>query len=160
MSNAHRLLALLLIAPLAAGADAPMTVDADHAAYDEKRGEAIYSGNVQAVQGDLHVQSSQMQVFLKKGNVERIVATGHPARIRQTPKNAQAAVDSTAEKAEFFPAESRLLLTGRAVVRQGGNTYASDQIEYDTKNAVVTAGQKSGGGGKRVHVRIGGDAAP
>lgn len=133
----------------------PVYIDANSATYDEKKGEAIYMGNVQAVQGSLTVNSDQMNVLLQGGKVNKIIATGNPVRIKQTQKNAADAINSTSQKAEYFPNEYRLVLIGKAVVVQAGNTYTSDLIEYDTRNAIVTAGQKASGS-KRVHVKIGG----
>jgi lipopolysaccharide export system protein LptA len=133
----------------------PVYIDANSATYDEKKGEAIYIGNVQAVQGSMTVNSDQMNVLLQQGKVNKIIATGNPVRIKQTQKAAASTINSTSQKAEYYPNEYRLVLIDKAVVVQGGNTYTSDLIEYDTRNAIVTAGQKSTGS-KRVHVKIGG----
>ncbi|HLF96080.1 MAG TPA: lipopolysaccharide transport periplasmic protein LptA [Methylococcaceae bacterium] len=133
----------------------PVYIDANSATYDEKKGEAIYIGNVQAVQGTMTVNSDQMNVLLQGGKVNKIIAVGNPVRIKQTQKVAASTINSTSQKAEYYPNEYRLVLIGKAVVVQGGNTYTSDLIEYDTRNAIVTAGQKSSGS-KRVHVKIGG----
>jgi lipopolysaccharide export system protein LptA len=161
MSSKHRpwLLALLLLLPasvpaLESDAKKPVYVDSDTATYDDQKGVAVYTGRVHTVQGSLVVDADQMTVHLNQGKIDKIIATGKPVHIVQTPESGKNAIDATALKAEYFPSEYRLVLIDKAVVLQGGNTYTSDRIEYDTRNSVAIAGERSSGS-KRVHTVIG-----
>lgn len=152
-----------LLLPLAASAlendsKQPVYVDSDTATYDEQKGVAIYTGHVHSVQGTLVTDSDHMTVYLNKGNIDKIIATGSPVRIVQTPESGKGSINATALKAEYYPTEYRLILIDQAVVLQSGNTYSSNRIEYDTRNSIAIAGQKSSGG-SRVHTVIGGKPA-
>ncbi|TAN46786.1 MAG: lipopolysaccharide transport periplasmic protein LptA [Methylococcaceae bacterium] len=130
-------------------------VDSDTATYDDQKGVAIYTGNVHSVQGTLKTDSHQLTVYLNQGSIDKILAVGSPrVHIVQTPEAGKGAIDATSEKAEYYPGQYRLILIGKAVVVQSGNTYSSDRIEYDTRNSVAVAGEKSSGS-KRVHTVIG-----
>lgn len=154
-----RLALALLVMPAAAMAlesdsKDPVYVDSDTATYDDKKGTAVYTGNVHAVQGSLIVDAAEMTVYLQGGKVDKILATGNPVHIVQKQKVGAPALDATALKAEYYPEQYRLILIDRAVVLQSGNTYKSDRIEYDTRNSVAVAGDKATGS-KRVHTVIG-----
>lgn len=129
-------------------------VDSDTATYDDKKGTAVYTGKVHAVQGSLVVDAHEMTVYLQGGKVDKLLATGAPVHIVQKQTAGAPALDAHSQRAEYYPDQYRLILIGNAVVLQGGNTYQSDRIEYDTRNAVAIAGDK-GSSGKRVHTVIG-----
>lgn len=149
----------LLLSPLAVSAlekdsKEPIYVDSDTATYDDQKGIAIYTGNVHSVQGSMVTDSNQMTVYLNQGKIEKIYATGNPVHIVQTPENGKGTIDAKSLKAEYYPSQYRLILIGKAVVLQSGNTYSSDRIEYDTRNSVAVAGEKTSAS-KRVHTVIG-----
>jgi len=136
----------------------PMYIEANSATYDEAKGETVYIGNVKTTQGSLEVNSDQMIVYQKDGKTEKIVATGNPVRLKQTPEGAKEDMHGTSQRAEYFPETGLLILLDKALVWQGAEAdtsdrVASDRIEYDTRKSVMKAGLASGGG-KRVHVTL------
>jgi lipopolysaccharide export system protein LptA len=79
-------------------------------------------------------------------------------RIKQKPEGGKDDMHGTAQRADFFPDQSILLLIDNATVWQGdkkdtSDRVASDRIEYDTRRSLMKAGS-SAGGGKRVHVTL------
>ncbi len=123
--------------------DQPITIDSNTATYDENKEVSIYTGNVDLVQGTLRVKSDKLVVYLRNGRVEKMVATGKPARFRQIPSEGKEEMRGKSLKAEYYPNKELLILIDDAIVWQGNNTYASEIIKYDSKNAIVRAGEKA-----------------
>lgn len=132
----------------------PIYIEANSATYDDKKGESVYHGDVQATQGSMRVNADHMIVYITPDKkIDRIIATGNPVRFKQTPEQGKEDIKGKSLRAEYYGANSLLILLEDAVLWQGENTYASDRIEYDSKNAIVKAGEKSSNT-KRVHVTL------
>lgn len=131
----------------------PIYIEANTATYDEKTGQTVYTGDVKATQGSLDVQGDQMTVYQKGGQTEKIIVTGNPTRLKQTPEGGKEDIHGTSQRADYFPDTGILILYDKALVWQGQNSTASDIIEYDTKNGLFKAGSPTTGS-KRVHVKM------
>jgi lipopolysaccharide export system protein LptA len=136
----------------------PIYIESDSAIHDEGKGETIYEGKVKTVQGSLEVYADRMTVFQKAGKTEKIVATGNPVRLKQTPEKGKEDMHGSSQRAEFFPDRGSILLLENAVIWQGesresSNRVSSDRIEYDTRHSLMKAGTSSSGS-KRVHVTL------
>ncbi len=128
----------------------PVYIDSNTASYNEKSGTSIYSGNVVTKQGSLHIKSDKLVVYVKNGNVIKMIFTGKPAKFRQLPAVGKEEVHGEALTGEYYPEKNRLTLIEEAVVSQGSNRSASRLIIYDSKNSLIQAGEKSSDA-KRVH---------
>lgn len=135
---------------LPSDAEQPVYIDSNTATYDEKAQTSTYTGNVVATQGSLKIESNQLVAHLKDGSIVKLVATGSPARFKQLPAQGKDEIHGEGLTGEFYPDESRLVLIKNAIVSQGDFRQASDLISYDTKNSLLTAGEKTSDA-KRVH---------
>ncbi len=135
---------------LKSDADQPIYIDSNAATYDDNAGVSIYTGNVISTQGSLKVWSDKLVVYFKDGDVDKLVATGKPARFQQTPDSG-GDITGKALTGEYYPKQNLLILIKDAVVWQEGNTYASDIIRYDSRNSIVKAGDQESDA-KRVRV--------
>lgn len=133
--------------------DQPIYIDSNTATYDDRKGVSIYIGNVVTTQGSMKMYSDELIIYIKDGDVSKMVATGKPVRFRQKPEKGKKDITGHSLKAEYYPKKTLLVLIKEAVVKQGDNEYASDLIKYDSKNAIVKAGGKATDI-KRVHVII------
>ncbi len=131
----------------------PIYIEANSGTYDEKKGESVYTGDVQVTQGSIVINSDQMTVYQKNNKTDHIIAVGNPVRFKQTPAEGKQDIHGVAMRAEYYADKSLLLLFDQAVVYQEQNTYASDYIEYDIETNFVRAGQPKSGD-KRVRVKI------
>lgn len=129
----------------------PITIDSNTATYDDAAGTSTYTGNVVSVQGSIRVLSDRLVVYLKEGEAEKLVFTGKRARFKQTPSAGSDDIVGEALTGEYYPKKNLLVLIDQATVTQNNATYASNYIEYDIKNSLVKAGEKSSDA-KRVHV--------
>jgi lipopolysaccharide export system protein LptA len=127
----------------------PIYIDSDTASYDEKTSISTYTGNVIYTQGSLVVHSDVMTFYMKDGEITKIVVTGKPASFKQTPGAGKEDINGRSLIGEYYPPTAKLFLIKEAVVWQGGNKSSSDLIIYDTKNAVIKAGDTTTGS-KRV----------
>lgn len=135
---------------LKSDADQPVVIDSNAATYDDNTSISTYTGDVVATQGSLEVKSDKLVVYFKDGDVNKLVATGKPARFKQMPDRG-GEITGKALTGEYYPSQSLLILIKDAVVWQEGNTYASELIRYDSQNAIVKAGEQASDA-KRVRV--------
>jgi len=131
----------------------PIYIEADGATYDHNTGKSVYTGNVQVTQGSMLLNSDKLVVYMKLKRPFKIIATGKPVTFKQTPKPGDENIHGKSLTAEYYIDTELLVMIKEAVVWQGDNTYASERIEYDRKNAIVKAGQASSNG-KRVHITL------
>jgi lipopolysaccharide export system protein LptA len=149
--------ALVSVPPLATALESdrqqPIHVRADRMEVDNRKGMSSYRGNVTLEQGSLYMSADLLVVYRATQGLDRIEAEGRPVRFRQRPDGAAADVEGEAQRLEYHAAGDRLLLQGGASVRQGGDRFSGERIEYDTMlSRVQASGQDNGDG--RVHAII------
>jgi|GEM_PF-566719 len=118
----------------------PIEITADAAVLDEIKQQAIYSGNVELIQGSLTIHAKKLIVNASsKGEIEKITATGNLAKFTQVPEINEPPIIAKAKKIFYFIAEERLLLNDTASVTQENNVFQGDTINYDIKRQKLTA---------------------
>lgn len=138
------------IGALESDARQPIYIDSNTATYNDKAQTSIYTGNVVTVQGSLKVWSDKLVVYLKNGEIDKLVATGKPAKFEQIPSKGAEKIKGEALIGEYYPSKNLLILRKQAVVKQGDHKTVSELIRYDSRNSLVKAGEKSSDS-KRVH---------
>jgi lipopolysaccharide export system protein LptA len=138
------------VAALESDADQPVHIDSNTATFNNKTGTSVYTGNVKTTQGTLHIKSDKLVVYLKDGEVSKMVFTGKPAKFRQLPGEGKEEIHGEGLTGEYYPNTNKLILIEQAVVSQGTSRSASRLIIYDSKNALIKAGEKFSDS-KRVH---------
>ncbi len=128
----------------------PVYIDSDKAVYDEKSEISTYIGNVVATQGSIRIDGDKLVVYLKDGDIIKLVSTGNPSHFEQLPAIGKEKMYGEGLTNEFYPEKNLLIFMKKASVWQGDAKQSSDYIEYDTKLSLLKAGEKSSDG-KRVH---------
>ena len=102
----------------------PTTVDADRMERYGKESLVIFTGNVVARQNNSVQYADRMEVYLdEKGDrIVRTVSTGNVRIITRDCKT------GTAQRAEYFDLEQRMVLIGNARVWQEDNVVSGDTI--------------------------------
>ncbi|MFZ2451578.1 MAG: lipopolysaccharide transport periplasmic protein LptA [Methylovulum miyakonense] len=136
---------------LESDADQPISIDSNTATYDDTTETSTYTGNVISIQGSIRVNSDKLVVYMKNGEVDKLVFTGNRAKFKQTPSAGAEDIIGEALVGNYYPKSNLLVLQNEAIVTQGNATYSSNLIEYDIKSSLVKAGEKSSDN-KRVHV--------
>lgn len=149
------LLSVLMLASgrvwaLASDADQPINIDSDSATYDEKQQISTYIGHVYATQGSIKVDGDKLVVYLKDGNVTKMIATGQPSHFRQLPAEGKEEMFGEGLTNEYYPEQNLLIFMQKASVWQGDAKQSSEYIQYDTKNSLLKAGETNNAS-SRVH---------
>lgn len=155
----HPAVNLLLLAALVAATPAlakssdrqqPMDISADNTdAVMQDNGMSVLQGNVSIRQGTLEVNADRAEVHRVAGDIQRIVLTGAPARLRQVSDTGET-MEAQARQVTYTLSEDIMLLTGAVEVRQPRGTLSGETVRYD-----IGTGRLNGGGdGQRVNMRI------
>ncbi|NOQ76284.1 MAG: lipopolysaccharide transport periplasmic protein LptA [Methylococcaceae bacterium] len=135
---------------LQSDSEQPVYIDSNTASYNNTTGTSVYTGNVETTQGSLHIKSDKLVVYMKAGEIHKMVFTGKPAKFRQLPGAGKDEIHGEGLTGEYYPNQNKLILIEEAVVSQGTSRSASRLIIYDSKNSLIKAGEKSSDS-KRVH---------
>jgi len=117
-------------------ASQPVEVTSDSLSVDQATGNAIFSGNVIVIQGDLRMAAGEVSVFYAEQGgaqqVNEVVATGGVLLTRG---------DDAAEgdRAEYSVGSGAMVLIGDVLVTQGRTAIAGDRLSIDltTGNGTV-----------------------
>ncbi|WP_205341102.1 lipopolysaccharide transport periplasmic protein LptA [Denitrificimonas caeni] len=120
----------------------PINVQADSAEMDDKRGVAIYRGDVIITQGTLKITGDTVTITLNKsGDIDVFTSVGKPAYYEQQPATDKALVQAYGLTIQYFANNEKIIIIDQAKVIQQGNTFRGEKIIYDTKKQIVTAGR-------------------
>jgi lipopolysaccharide export system protein LptA len=127
-------------APARDGRSAPVTVDADQLENLQKEGLVVFTGNVVATQDRSTQYADRMEVYLddKRDRIVRTVSTGN---VRIITKDCRT---GTAQRAEYYDAEQRVVLIGNARVWRDDNVVTGERITIylAEDRSVVEGGQQ------------------
>jgi len=122
---------------------------------DNKTGIATYTGNVNIQQGSLNIVAESLMVHRNaKGDVEKMVATGSPARFQQQPEVDKGIITASAKSITYIPAKEYLLLVEDASVEQDGSVMSGANIDYDLVKELLKASGSSQQGSSGVEIVI------
>jgi len=131
----------------------PIEVEADRFNLDDAKKITVYTGNVVITQGSMEIIADEVTIYSVRGTTDKVVATGKPVKFKQQPDGNQGLIRGEANRFNYFVIKDTLVLIDKASLWQDGNTFESDQIEYDSKNSLVKAGDKKTGS-KRVKITL------
>ncbi|HSC66325.1 MAG TPA: lipopolysaccharide transport periplasmic protein LptA [Cellvibrio sp.] len=129
---------------------------ADNLTVDQKNGVATYTGTVKITQGSLMISADSIVIHTNAdSSVEKMIATGNPARFQQQPEKDQGVVTASAKQITYTPNNEHLVLIQDASVEQNGAVMSGPHIDYDlVKEVMKAAGTKSANGAQRIEIVI------
>ncbi len=120
--------------------DQPIEIASDRLEGNDQAGNAKFSGNVVAKQGDVTIYAEELSILYQSGSrdIEKIIAL-NGVRIVQGERTA------TGNKAIFFNQQGKVVLSGNPKVHQGQDFVQGDEITVflNEERSVVTG--KDGG---------------
>lgn len=130
---------------------APIEIVADSLVVRQDERLAIFSGNVDATQGERSLRADELKVFYAEERsaggqgIRRIEATGR-VLVAEPGQTAQG------DRGVYDPVAGRIQLDGNVVLTRGDNVVRGGQLEMDlvTGTAVVRAARPGGPPGERV----------
>lgn len=146
MRRSLMLLGLLLLpgwtgaAPITApqAGSTAIEVNADRLLVEERKNQAVYSGNVVVQRGDLRISADRVTIFGAGKVVQRIVANGNPVKFAQGDRHGEG------QQLVYEPQGDLVTLTGNAHVWQGRNEVAGERIVYHVREQRTEVSGKSG----------------
>ena len=130
---------------------------ADNLTVDQKNGVATYTGAVKIQQGSLVITADSIVIHTNPdSSVEKMIATGSPARFQQQPEKDQGVVTAAAKQITYTPSNEHLVLIEDASVEQNGAVMSGPHIDYDLVKEVMKAAGNNGaaGNGQRIEIVI------
>lgn len=129
----------------------PMTLDSDHS--DCNQGQAnsrcLFTGNVEIIQGTLHITAARAEVQMRNGEVDQVVLTGKQATMKQEMDDGST-MNARADRIVYEPRKELLTLTGSYQVQSPRGSNSGQRMVYN-----MASGQmQSGGDGSRVRTVI------
>ncbi|BES70734.1 hypothetical protein RE428_17520 [Marinobacter nanhaiticus D15-8W] len=119
--------------------DNPIKVSADSARLDDAEGTAVYTGDVVVRQDATELTADRVVLYRTEGVLDRIEAFGQPAHYTQPRQGETPKTDAEALTIIYAAGENRITFEKQAVIRQEGNVFKGDHIEYNTASRVVVA---------------------
>ncbi|HZJ93860.1 MAG TPA: lipopolysaccharide transport periplasmic protein LptA [Thiopseudomonas sp.] len=131
-----------LVHALPSDSQQPINIQADSAEMDDKRGVAIYRGDVVITQGTLKITGDTVTITLNKNSeIEVFTSVGQPAYYEQQPAADKSIVKAYGITIQYLAADEKIIIIDQAKVIQQGSTFRGEKIIYDTKQQIVTAGR-------------------
>jgi lipopolysaccharide export system protein LptA len=137
--------------------DKPVKIDAGALEVRDKSKIAIFSGNVQVVQGDTTLRCNTLQVFYDQEGAGNSLTAAKPGpagqgKIRRLEARGNVVVvqkdqTATGETGVFDMAENTVTLNGNVLISQGSNSLSGDKLVVNLTTGVshIEAGKRSGG---------------
>ena len=112
----------------------PITINAEELSVDRTAGQAIFSGQVEAVQSGQRLQSRYMNVIYDpdSADIQFLYASGN-IRFIGRPQPGKAAPRAKGELAEYNVATQKLILSGKVELNRGGHIVRGQSLVIDLK---------------------------
>lgn len=132
--------------------DQPIEIDADRLDVQQAKQMAIFSGNVDAVQGSMRLRADTLQVhYRKRGDGGPPGATPDAAGISQIDAIGRVLVTSPEETAQgdrgfYFVDRRVIVIEGNVALTRGGNVIKGQRatMDFDTGRAIMDQGRVRG----------------
>ncbi len=125
----------------------PIYIQSDRAERDERKGTTVYTGDVEIDQGSLHISAERVTIAMDGNQVNRIDASGKPAKMHQKPAVDREPVYARALTLQYDVQREILTLIDQASVTQEGSTVKGERIEYFVREQRVKASAGSASAG-------------
>ena len=158
IATAAALLGLLVAgqaAALPSDREQPIHIQADSAVLDDKKGIAIYRGDVIITQGTLKITGDTVTIKqLPGGEIDSFTSVGQPAYYEQIPDEGKDLVQAYGIVIEYFARQDQIVITDQAKVVQSENTFRAEKITYHTINETIHAERAPAGSVSREEPRV------
>lgn len=128
--------------------------EADHFERDEGARTTTLTGDVILKQGTLDIRARRAVLHGDVRDFRKLVVEGGPATLEQALDNQPGKMHAEASRIDYDLVARELILTGDAVVDQGGRHMSGERIRYDLGENRVVADSSGDPEGGRVRIRI------
>jgi lipopolysaccharide export system protein LptA len=144
------LTALFLVLVVQANSAQPISIEALQFEMLLAERKAVYTGDVEATQGDYTINADELVVFFDEDNKITVMqATGTPAAL--TDQITQPSLLITGDELDYLFVESIVRANGNGILKQGEDFVRAETIVYDLD---AQSARATGGGDERVRVTL------
>jgi len=118
----------------------PIRLEADHAQLNQQTGVSVYRGNVVISQGSMRLNADTATFYVNNGRFEKLEATGKPVQLRYRPDKDKPEIQGVSQQVEYNVPQARIIMTQKAKITQGEDTFSGNRIEYNLDKDLVKAG--------------------
>lgn len=111
----------------------------------------VFTGNVVIRNAEAEVRCAAADLTFRDNVLREAVLRGTPAEFTQSRSGTRLPTEGRANQLDYDPVAGRIRLLGNARLADGRNEITGEQIDYDLRREVVSAGAGSGG---PVRIRI------
>lgn len=111
-----------------------MAIDADKVVVDDAKQTSVFEGRVLFTQGTLQVRAAKVEMKNFRDGGQTVIAQGNPVSFKQKLDQSQEFVEAYAERVEYDARSEQVKLSGRAILRKGGDEVRGNVVIYDAKN--------------------------
>lgn len=155
--------------PVELSSDKPIEIAADALEVLQEKNMAIFTGAVEAVQGNINLKSQRMKVYYHQGNNKSGATAnlGAVSRIEVEQDVILSTPEETAKSAKgIYDVDKQIItLVGNVILSRGKNMLRGGRLDYNlkTQKSLLTAGvnaSTSNGGAKKSGGRVKGVFVP
>lgn len=118
----------------------PIEIHSDSAEFDDKKGTAIYHGDVTMEQGSRQLTSDLLVIHRDtQGKIEMMIATGSPAHFHAKSNPEKPPAFGHANTVKFFPKQDKILLIDNAELTQNADTIRGESLTYYLDTQVLSS---------------------
>ena len=129
----------------------PLDINADWSEFSGGTPTGIYRGNVVLTQGNLKITADEAIFQLKDGELEYIIATGNPVKIKDLPQKNEGWILGEGDSLSYYPKRQVLELEKNAKIQQNKDTVSANKIIYNLDTRTINAERSAK---DRVHFTI------
>lgn len=109
----------------------PLEIQSDTADFQESSGEATHKGHVYVKQGQRYLSADVLIIHrTSDGIIDRITATGQPARFEVKPASQQAPIHGEARTIKYFAEDNKIVLLDQAQLTQEERVIQGPYLTY------------------------------
>lgn len=117
----------------------PLDINADWSEFSGGTPTGIYRGNVVLTQGNLKITANEAIFQLKDGELEYIIATGNPVKIKDLPQANEGWILGEGGSLSYYPKRQILELEKNAKIQQNKDTVSANKIIYNLHTRTINA---------------------
>lgn len=126
----------------------PIEIESNSADLDKKSGVSVYRGDVVMTQGSTRITGDTITIYTAQDEVTKVVAEGKKNRayFEELQPNEQGLLQAWANTINYDLKAEQINLLKNAELKQKGDTFKGETIEYNISQQTVNARSETGEG--------------
>jgi lipopolysaccharide export system protein LptA len=122
---------------------APVFLEADNIAYDQKKGLSTYRGNVRLKRGSMRVTADTATVRQNASSIVSLSASGSPVVMKRKEVKYNRVITIRGDQLSFDANSNTVTVWGNVITIRGKDTLRSDRLIYQINDNRIIAERES-----------------